>query len=71
MGNIHELEINEGAKVKDKSVTDTKEVDKSNWVEVEVVSEGIFKNGKHYKKGEKVLLHPTAVENFKRTGDVK
>jgi hypothetical protein len=68
----HELKINDHFKMQDKPGTAEMTVKPPVMTEFEVTAEtGLFKNGKQYSKGEKILLTEKAAANFLAAGEIK
>ena len=64
----HKLEISDEIKANDKPGGVEVKIPSLN--EYEVINE-LFKNGKTYNPGEKIMLVETAAKNFINSGDIK
>ena len=68
----HTLSLTDGFKMQDKPGSSAIDIKKPVMKEYEVIAaSGIFKNGKQYNKGEKILLTEKSAAGFLAAGDIK
>lgn len=68
----HKLEINDDIKSNDKAGSADVSLTAPEKQEYTVISKaGLFKNGKQYDAGEKILLNAKTAANFLASGDIE